>query len=435
MHSHTAVSAAPFDTSAYGNLAGSGPNSLLETLNAAKAAGAHTTLLNRSNAQILVRQPPTDMARIVAPSIPFDQPAPPVVSAEERAAAIANAVEGWPAAVSQGTTYTVDQPQYPHLSASLPVVTSYARPKVTSMPVESQRRAMYYEAPMQQQQKDSYSAEVETEIPADWQIPNVQMTVRGQKVTLHEALYNRRGIIFGVPGAFTPVCSQRHVPGFRDAMPVLREAVEYVACVAVNDPYVLKAWAKELDIPKDIVMISDWEGKFTEALGLELDASSYHMGVRCRRFCILVSQGTIVWFGLENDAFVDQVALILHRLQLMNEQQLRTVQEIAQSLECATRSDCPNPEKPSAPTMNDHQLMMEKDLDERVSERSGNNDQLPHEESEERTESDMDSLPTGEYVHEAKNEASSSLDGVQADEEDDEITDDDEEEMTTEEEG
>eukprot|EP01056_Protomagalhaensia_sp_Gyna25_P005544 Protomagalhaensia_sp_Gyna_25__5543@NODE_752_length_2693_cov_19_046722_g590_i0_p1_GENE_NODE_752_length_2693_cov_19_046722_g590_i0NODE_752_length_2693_cov_19_046722_g590_i0_p1_ORF_typecomplete_len807_score169_53Redoxin/PF08534_10/1_2e19AhpCTSA/PF00578_21/2_4e07SDA1/PF05285_12/1_NODE_752_length_2693_cov_19_046722_g590_i01752595 len=226
------------------------------------------------------------------------------------------------------------QPPLREYAATLPVVTSGGS-TVTAVPtVSAQTANIYYPPP----QRPAYPAQqvVDAPLPVDWQIPNAQMTVKGQKVTLHEALYNRRGIIFGVPGAFTPVCSQRHVPGFRDAMPILREAVEYVACVAVNDPYVLKAWAKELKIPKDIVMISDWEGKFTEALGLELDASSYHMGIRCRRFCILVSQGTIVWFGLENDAFVDQVALILHRLHLLSDTQLNEIQELALQLEAAS---------------------------------------------------------------------------------------------------
>lgn len=370
---------------------------LLHTINAANAAGAHTTLLNRSNAQILVRQPPSNMARIMAPSVPFEQPTTQL-SHEARAAAIAKAMDGasWrppsqnTAAAAAASSFSPSMMaanvssmpvSMPILSASMkqkipggggggdsneshqPVTMSSTRLAVSSATsnAASPEPAVTYVSPLTSAPAagavsgysiiekpvaasatvappvyyDAPPLEAPLSTPADWHIPNVQMIVNNQRVTLHEALCNRRGIIFGVPGAFTPVCSQRHVPGFRDAMPILRQAVEYVACVAVNDQYVLGAWAKELNMPKDIVMISDWEGKFTEALGLELDASSYHMGMRCRRFCIFVSQGTIVWFGLENDAFVDQVALILHRLQLLNDEQLGAIQDLAHRLETA----------------------------------------------------------------------------------------------------
>eukprot|EP01055_Gregarina_sp_Pseudo9_P000750 Gregarina_sp_Pseudo_9__749@NODE_1480_length_1560_cov_22_907955_g1370_i0_p1_GENE_NODE_1480_length_1560_cov_22_907955_g1370_i0NODE_1480_length_1560_cov_22_907955_g1370_i0_p1_ORF_typecomplete_len476_score133_15Redoxin/PF08534_10/3_1e20AhpCTSA/PF00578_21/1_4e07YL1/PF05764_13/2_9Merozoite_SPAM/PF07133_11/3_7_NODE_1480_length_1560_cov_22_907955_g1370_i01261553 len=349
-------------------------NPLLSTINAAKAAGAHTTLFNRSNAQILVRQPAAGMPRIMAPSLPHETPQ---VSHRLRAAAIAKALDSArisPPALGASVTQNMQasfhpagaQPvshqdhaamhpvshhdhaamhpvsNYVHVSqhaASSPLEqpsyhSAYPTAAYQAMPAPPAVSGYYETAPLETTAMETTAPlEPPLSTPADWHIPNVQMTVRNQKVTLHDALFNRRGILFGVPGAFTPVCSQRHVPGFRDAMPILRQAVEYVACVAVNDPFVLKAWAKELGIPKDIVMISDWEGKFTEALGLELDASSYHMGVRCRRFCILVAQGTIVWFGLENDAFVDQVALILHRLQLLNDEQLHAIQDLANRLE------------------------------------------------------------------------------------------------------
>eukprot|EP01053_Blabericola_migrator_P012294 Blabericola_migrator_1__12293@NODE_768_length_6592_cov_139_084138_g546_i0_p2_GENE_NODE_768_length_6592_cov_139_084138_g546_i0NODE_768_length_6592_cov_139_084138_g546_i0_p2_ORF_typecomplete_len576_score90_69Redoxin/PF08534_10/2_9e20AhpCTSA/PF00578_21/1_1e07LAP1C/PF05609_12/0_0095Borrelia_P83/PF05262_11/0_039SDA1/PF05285_12/4_7SMC_N/PF02463_19/10U79_P34/PF03064_16/13_NODE_768_length_6592_cov_139_084138_g546_i0891816 len=489
---------------------GSRPSPLLDTITAVKAAGAHTTLLNRSNAQLLISQPAQNMVRIVAPSYPGQASASPTLSPEDRAAAIARAIDKarggqqTNSSLENATAVTNQMPHeapsraalhYSHIYSNagttlvpnhlapyasepntLPVITTgpvsqpmppppaartsivaapmmlhsagprmvpYGGPMATSItgssavaspvmvppnepsmtmptapssmrtlppgssmmmppgvssiavpppgssmlmsspgssmlvsptsssllvtptstsmmapptgssmlvspPTGSSMLVPSSEPPLMAPPtappvRERFASSVDQNVPLDWQIPNVQMTVKGQKVTLHEALYNRKGIIFGVPGAFTPVCSQRHVPGFRDAMPILREAVEYVACVAVNDPYVLKAWAKELEIPQDIVMISDWEGKFTEALGLEMDASSYHMGIRCRRFCIFVSQGTIVWFGLENDAFVDQVALILHKLNLLTDDQLHQIQEVAASLDSAFAKQAPSP--------------------------------------------------------------------------------------------
>ncbi|EZG56065.1 peroxiredoxin [Gregarina niphandrodes] len=162
----------------------------------------------------------------------------------------------------------------------------------------------------------------------DWQLPDVTLAINGTKdqVYLSQLISNQRVLIIGCPGAFLPTCTEKHIPGYRDFMPLLRKAVDRVVCVAVNDPYVLKEWASELNCPPDFLLVADWQGKLTSTLGLELDARAYHMGSRCRRFCLLVEHGVVVWFGLEEDAFVERLAVVLRHLDLISASELNEIQ-------------------------------------------------------------------------------------------------------------
>ena len=102
---------------------------------------------------------------------------------------------------------------------------------------------------------------------------------------------NARVVIFAVPGAFTPTCSEKHLPGFIEHYEAFRERGIDVACVSVNDPFVMQAWGQSQDVPDGLQMLADGNGDFTRALGLEMDASAYGMGTRSKRYAIYAEDG------------------------------------------------------------------------------------------------------------------------------------------------
>jgi len=101
-------------------------------------------------------------------------------------------------------------------------------------------------------------------------------------------------VVFAVPGAFTPTCSAKHLPGFVERAAEIRAAgADRIVCMAVNDVFVMNAWGESAGVGKSIVMAADGNGKFTRALGLEMDATGLGMGKRCRRFAMIVRDGMI----------------------------------------------------------------------------------------------------------------------------------------------
>lgn len=100
-------------------------------------------------------------------------------------------------------------------------------------------------------------------------------------------------VLFAVPGAFTPTCSERHLPGFIEHFHEFQERGIEVACLAVNDPFVMQAWARSQGVPEGLQMLADGNADFTRALGLEMDASAYGMGIRSRRFAMVVQDGVV----------------------------------------------------------------------------------------------------------------------------------------------
>ncbi|MBJ6984555.1 peroxiredoxin [Luteimonas sp. MC1750] len=104
---------------------------------------------------------------------------------------------------------------------------------------------------------------------------------------------HRKVVLFAVPGAFTPTCSERHLPGFVEHFDAFRERGIEVACMAVNDPFVMQAWGESQNVPQGLRMLSDGNGDFARALGLEMDASAYGMGVRSKRFALYAEDGVV----------------------------------------------------------------------------------------------------------------------------------------------
>jgi glutaredoxin/glutathione-dependent peroxiredoxin len=114
-----------------------------------------------------------------------------------------------------------------------------------------------------------------------------------EKADTHALFGTGRTVIFAVPGAFTPTCSEKHLPGFVSHFDDFRARGVDVACMAVNDPFVMQAWMTSQAVPAGMIMLADGNAELTRALGLELDASSYGMGIRSKRFAMLVEDGVV----------------------------------------------------------------------------------------------------------------------------------------------
>jgi glutaredoxin/glutathione-dependent peroxiredoxin len=128
-----------------------------------------------------------------------------------------------------------------------------------------------------------------------------QVTPEGPKeVTTDDFFRGRKVVLFAVPGAFTPACSQRHLPGYVDkAGEIKGKGIDEVACVAVNDPAVMGAWGKDQNTAGKVTMLADGSGDLARALGLELDLTKGGLGVRSKRYSMLVDNGVVKSLNLE----------------------------------------------------------------------------------------------------------------------------------------
>lgn len=119
-------------------------------------------------------------------------------------------------------------------------------------------------------------------------------------VTSAEVFAGKTVALFAVPGAFTPTCSAKHLPSFKAHEAALNTAgVDVIACTSVNDPFVLAAWAKDQGVDDKILMLSDGNGAFAKALGLEMDGSKFGMGLRSKRYGMLVRDGKVEQLNVE----------------------------------------------------------------------------------------------------------------------------------------
>jgi peroxiredoxin len=121
-----------------------------------------------------------------------------------------------------------------------------------------------------------------------------------QGVDTESFFKGRKVALFSVPGAFTPTCSARHLPGFVDKAEELKaKGVDEIACTAVNDAFVLKAWAENAGATDKVTMLADGNGDFVSALGLDMDASKFGMGRRGQRFSMVVDDGVVTQLNVE----------------------------------------------------------------------------------------------------------------------------------------
>ena len=137
------------------------------------------------------------------------------------------------------------------------------------------------------------------------QIPQINfttMTDEGPKpVTPSELFTDKKVALFSVPGAFTPTCSLKHLPGFVQQSEMLQEkGIDTVCCMSVNDVFVMDAWGKSQGAEGKVLMLADGNGDFTKALGLELDASGFGMGTRSQRFSLIANNGVVEILNVES---------------------------------------------------------------------------------------------------------------------------------------
>jgi peroxiredoxin (alkyl hydroperoxide reductase subunit C) len=129
----------------------------------------------------------------------------------------------------------------------------------------------------------------------------MQATDEGPKELDTRAFFaGRTVVLFGVPGAFTPTCSAKHLPSFQQNLAALKaKGVDAVACMAVNDAFVMRAWGKDQGVGDSIAMLADGAAAFTKAMGLEMDLTARSMGIRCQRFALVARDGKVTHIGVE----------------------------------------------------------------------------------------------------------------------------------------
>ena len=135
-------------------------------------------------------------------------------------------------------------------------------------------------------------------------IPSVKlrtMTAEGPKeVSTDEIFKGRKVVLFALPGAFTPTCSAKHLPGFvQNAEALRKKGVDAIACLSVNDPFVMGVWGKDQKVGDKVMMLADGNGEFTKAVGLETDTSAYGMGRRSQRYAMVVDNGVVKALSVE----------------------------------------------------------------------------------------------------------------------------------------
>jgi peroxiredoxin (alkyl hydroperoxide reductase subunit C) len=121
-----------------------------------------------------------------------------------------------------------------------------------------------------------------------------------KEISTDEIFKGKKVVLFAVPGAFTPTCSAKHVPGFvQEADALHAKGVDTIACIAVNDVFVMGAWGKDQGVGDKILMLADGSGAFTKALGLELDLVARGLGVRSQRYALIADDGKVTHLAVE----------------------------------------------------------------------------------------------------------------------------------------
>jgi peroxiredoxin len=127
-----------------------------------------------------------------------------------------------------------------------------------------------------------------------------QITPSGTQDINTESLFKDKTVaLFAIPGAFTPVCTTIHLPGFNQKMDQFKAKDIAVMCLSVNDPFVMEAWGKSVNSHPDITLLADWNAEFTKAVGLTLDGSGAGLGLRSLRYSMLVKDGLVISLNVE----------------------------------------------------------------------------------------------------------------------------------------
>jgi len=142
-------------------------------------------------------------------------------------------------------------------------------------------------------------------------LPDITLKTNGSEgpedIAVASFCMDRRVVLFAVPGAFTPGCSNTHMPGFVVNSDQILEKADAIACLAVNDAFVLAAWQQAQNAGM-ITMLADGNAEFTKAVGLELDASAGGMGVRSKRYALIADDGVVSYLGVDRKGVKDSSA-------------------------------------------------------------------------------------------------------------------------------
>ncbi|MEZ5540055.1 MAG: peroxiredoxin [Pseudomonadales bacterium] len=135
-------------------------------------------------------------------------------------------------------------------------------------------------------------------------IPSVKLKYASEKgpadITTDEIFAGKKVVLFAVPGAFTPTCSNAHLPGFVVNVDAIKaKGIDTIVCMAVNDAFVMGAWGKSQNA-EHILMLADGNGDLTRALGLELDGTGFGLGIRSKRFAMIVNNGTVELLNIDS---------------------------------------------------------------------------------------------------------------------------------------
>lgn len=141
-------------------------------------------------------------------------------------------------------------------------------------------------------------------IKAGDKLPDVQFNVPGpdgaRQLRTADIFAGKTVALFAVPGAFTPTCSAKHLPSFKEKAAELKaKGVDLIACTAVNDGFVMAAWAKDQNSYDDMLMLADGSGEFAKAIGLDADFSKFGMGLRSKRYSMIVKDGVVDTLNVE----------------------------------------------------------------------------------------------------------------------------------------
>ncbi|WP_193367334.1 peroxiredoxin [Pelagibius marinus] len=121
-----------------------------------------------------------------------------------------------------------------------------------------------------------------------------------QEITTDEIFGGKKVVLFSLPGAFTPTCSAKHLPGFVDKAGEFKgKGVDSIICMSVNDAFVMDAWGKDQNVGDKVQLLADGNGDFAKALGLELDATGVGLGIRAQRFAMVVEDGVVKTLNVE----------------------------------------------------------------------------------------------------------------------------------------
>ena len=139
-------------------------------------------------------------------------------------------------------------------------------------------------------------------------LPSINLITMGaegpETISTDDLFKGKKAVIFGVPGAFTPTCSAKHLPGYVEhAGSIKAHGVDIIACISVNDVFVMAAWGQDQNVGDQVIMIADGSGRFAAATGLELDLVERGMGIRNKRFSMLVEDRVVVNIYVDEGAF------------------------------------------------------------------------------------------------------------------------------------